>query len=35
LILYPGVGHDLRPVLQEAMDRAADFVRRLASPAHR
>jgi uncharacterized protein len=30
LVTYPRLGHTLRPVLEEALDRAADFLLRLA-----
>lgn len=33
LVTYPGVGHGLAPVLEDAMDRLAAFVARLGEPA--
>lgn len=33
LVTYPGVGHGLLPVLEPAMDRAADFIRNLRRAA--
>jgi hypothetical protein len=30
LVTWPGLGHSLRPVLDDALDLAADFVRQLA-----
>jgi len=31
---YPGVGHGLRPVLDDALERVMDFVRALSGPVH-
>jgi uncharacterized protein len=31
LVTYPRLGHDLRPVLEDALDRVAEFVRQVAS----
>lgn len=31
LVTYPGLGHSVRPVLEDALDRAAAFVHRLES----
>jgi pimeloyl-ACP methyl ester carboxylesterase len=33
LVTYPGLGHGLAPVLDDALDRVARFLRERASPA--